>query len=49
MENYRSGRSKLYDVFMLYNEVLELEMEVVETKAEVLRKVYEIKGLVGIL
>jgi outer membrane protein TolC len=48
-ENYRSGRSNLYDVFMLYNEVLELEMEVVETKAEVLRKVYEIKGLVGIL
>jgi outer membrane protein TolC len=48
-ENYRSGRSNLYDVFMLYNEVLELEMEVVESKAEVLRKVYEIKGLVGIL
>jgi outer membrane protein TolC len=48
-ENYRSCRSNLYDVFMLYNEVLELEMEVVETKAEVLRKVYEIKGLVGIL
>lgn len=48
-ENYRSGRSNIYDVFMLYNEVLELEMEVVETKAEVLRKVYEIKGLVGIL
>jgi outer membrane protein TolC len=48
-ENYRSGRSNLYDVFMLYNEVLELEMEVAETKAEILRKVYEIKGLVGIL
>jgi hypothetical protein len=36
--NYRSGRSNLYDIFMLYNEVLELEMEVVETKAKVLRE-----------
>ena len=48
-ENYKTGKLGLYELLILYNEVLDLKIKVVEAKAEVIRKVYEVKGLVGTL
>ncbi len=48
-ENYKVGKSEFYELLKIYNEALDLRMKVIEYRAEVLKKVYRLKGLIGLL
>ncbi len=48
-ENYKVAKTEFYELLTLYNEVLDLRMRIIEYKAEVLKKAYRLKGLLGLL